>query len=84
VKQCVPDSAAIDTIASVAVVRASGFSPSWSKRDRNFGFLYKALMATGVMAGFVAANSFMSMSLALPWIITETIALPLCLRNESV
>ena len=66
VKQCVLDSAAIDMIAFVAVVRSSGFSPSWSKRDQNFGFLCKALIAADVMAGFVAADSSMSMSLALP------------------
>ena len=84
VKPCVPNFAAIDMIASVAAVRALGFSPSWSKRDQNFGFLCKALMSAGAMAGFVAANSSMSTLLALPWIITETVALPLCLRNGSV
>jgi hypothetical protein len=78
VKQCVPDSATMDMIASVAAVRASGFNPSLSKRDRNFGFLCKALMAAGVMVGFVATDSSMSISLALPWIITEIVALPLC------
>ena len=84
VKQCVPDSIAMDMIAFVAAVRASGLSPSWLKRHQNFGFLCKALIATGVMAGFVAADSSMSISLALPWIITETVALPLCLRNGSM
>ena len=29
VKQCVPDSAAMDMIAFVVAVQASGFSPSW-------------------------------------------------------
>ena len=84
VKQCVPDSAVMDMIAFVAAVRASGFSPSWSKRDQNFGFLCKDLMAAGAMAGFVAADSSKSISLALPWIITEIVALPLFLKNGSV
>ena len=84
VKQCVPDSAAMDMIASVTAVQASGFSSSWLKRDQNFGFLCKALIVAGAMARFATADSSMSISLALPWIITETVALPLCLRNGSV
>ncbi len=74
----------MDMIASVAAVQVLGFSPSWSKRYQNFGFLCKALIVAGAMAGFVAADSSMSISLALPWIITETVALPLCLRNGLV
>ena len=84
VKQCVPNSAAMDMIASMAAIQASRFSPSWSKRDQNFGFLWKALIATDVMAEFVVADSSMSTSLALLWIITEAVTLPLCLRNGLV
>ena len=41
-------------------------------------------MAASVMVGFVAADSSMSTSLALLWIITEVVTLPLCLRNGLV
>jgi hypothetical protein len=66
VKKWAPDSVAMAIMASVATVRASGFNPSWLKRDQNLGFLYNVLMAAGVTAVLAAVGSSMSASLAFP------------------
>jgi hypothetical protein len=53
-------------MASVAAVCASGFNPSWLKRDQNLGFLYNVLIAVGVMTVLVATGSSISILLAFP------------------
>ena len=66
VKQWAPESAAMATMASVAAVRASGFNPSWLKRDQNLGFLCRVLIAVGVMAVLAVVDSSIPTSLVLP------------------
>jgi hypothetical protein len=77
VKQVAPNSAAIVISASVAAFLASGPNPIWLNNDLNFGLFCRVLTAAGTREELAAADSSASISLTLPWITTDTTALPL-------